>query len=111
MKSPSDNFGQEQVDRSPSRSKDKSAGKYQCKHCFYQTEKLQHFKVHRMIHTGEKPYSCEQCAYKADYKSHLKVHERIHSGVKPFACKQCSYTTAFKSDLSRHITYTYTLWS
>ena len=100
---PSDNFDQEQSDKSPSRSKDMSAGKYQCKHCSYQTDKLQHFKVHKMIHTGEKPYSCEQCAYKADYKSHLKVHERIHSGVKPFACKQCSYTTAFKSDLSRHI--------
>ena len=102
VESPSDNFDQQQVDRSPSRSKDNSAGKYQCKHCFYQTEKLQHFKVHRMIHTGEKPYLCEQCAYKADYKSHLKAHERIHSGVKPFACKQCSYTTVHKGNLKEH---------
>ena len=71
VESLSDNFDQQQVDKSPSRSKDKSAGKYQCKHCSYQTDKLHHFKVHKMIHTGEKPYSCEQCAYKADYKSHL----------------------------------------
>ena len=49
VKSPFDNFDQEQVDKSPSRSKDKNTGMYQCKHCFYQTEKLQHFKVHRMI--------------------------------------------------------------
>ena len=102
VESLSDDFDQQQVDKSPSRSKDKSAGKYRCKHCSYQTDKLQHFKVHKMIHTGEKPYSCEQCAYKADYKSHLKVHERIHSGVKPFACKQCPYTTACKGNLNRH---------
>ena len=102
VESPSDNFDQQQVDRSPSRSKYNSAGKYQCKHCSYQTEKLQHFKVHRMIHTGEKPYSCEQCTFKANYKSHLKVHERIHSGVKPFACHQCSYTTVYKGNLKEH---------
>ena len=91
MESPSDNFDQEQVDKNPSRSKDKRAGNFQCEDCHYQTKKLQHFKQHRIIHTGEKPYSCEKCAYKTARKSYLKEHERIHSGVKPFACNQCSY--------------------
>ena len=102
VESPSDNFDQEQVDKNPSRSKDKSAGKFQCEDCHYQTKKLQHFKQHRIIHTGEKPYSCEKCAFKTARKSYLKEHERIHSGVKPFACKQCSYTTVRKESLKVH---------
>ena len=92
VESPSDNFDQEQVDKSPSRSKD----------CSYQTKKLQHFKVYRIQHTGEKRYSCKQCAYKTASKYHLVSHERTHSGIKPFACKQCSYTTAHKNALKSH---------
>ena len=92
VESPSDNFDQEQVDKSPSRSKD----------CSYQTKKLQHFKVYRIQHTGEKRYSCKQCAYKTANKYHLVSHERTHSGIKPFACKQCSYTTSHKSALKAH---------
>ena len=102
VESPSDNFDQEQVDKNPSRSKDKSTGKFQCEDCHYQTKKLQHFKQHRMRHTGEKPYSCEKCAYKTARKSYLKVHDRTHSVVKPFACKQCSYTIFRKNDLNGH---------
>ena len=102
VESPSDNFDQEQVDKNPSRSKDKRAGKFQCEDCHYQTKKLQHFKQHRIIHTGEKPYSCEKCAYKTARKSYLKEHERTHSAVKPFACNQCSYTTAYKGNLKVH---------
>ena len=102
VESPSDNFGQEQVDRNPSRSKDKSAGKYQCKHCSYQTEKLQHFKVHRVIHTGVKPFACKQCLYTTADSSHLSRHIRTHSGVKPFACNQCSFTSAYKGALKAH---------
>ena len=99
----SDNFNQEQdIDKRPSRSKDKSTGVYQCEVCAYQTKDSYQFKVHQMKHTGEKPYSCEQCAYRTAYKYHLKVHGRIHTGVKPFACKQCSYTTVRKSDLKAH---------
>ena len=89
VKSPSDNFDQEQSDKSPSRFRSKSSGMYQCEVCVYQTENVHHFKAHRMIHTGEKRYSCEKCAYKTAYKYHLKEHERSHSGVKPFACNQC----------------------
>ena len=98
----SDNLNQEQVDRSPYRSKDKNTGMYQCEECSYQTEKLQHFKIHRMIHTEEKQYSCEQCAYQTYNKYNLVSHERTHFGVKLFACKQCLYTTAYKSSLKRH---------
>ena len=102
-KSPSDNFDQEQSDKSPSRFRSKSSGMYQCKVCVYQTKNVHHFKAHRMIHTArEKPYSCEKCAYKTAYKYHLREHERSHSGVKPFACNQCSYTTLRKGNLKRH---------
>ena len=64
VESSSDNFGQKQVDKSPSRSKDKSTGKYQSEECSYQTKNLHHVKAHRIIHIGEKLFSCEQCAYK-----------------------------------------------
>ena len=64
VESPSDNSDQQQVDKSPSRSKDKSTGKYQSEECSYQTKNLHHVKAHRIIHIGEKLFSCEQCAYK-----------------------------------------------
>ena len=79
VESPSDNFDQEQVEMSPSRFKYWSTGKYHCEDCSYETRTLNHFKVHRMIHTGEKRYLCKQCAYKTVYKLDLVNHERTHS--------------------------------
>ena len=102
VESASDNFGQENFDKSPLRFNAKSSGTYQCEDCSYKTKKLQYFEVHRMIHTGEKRYSCEQCAYKTAYKSNLVSHEHTHSEVKPFACKQCSYSTVYKNNLKAH---------
>ena len=84
VESPSDNFGQEHVDMSPFRSKDKSTRiMYQCDDRLYQIKKLHHFKEHRMIHTGEKSHSCDQCSYKAAYMSVLMRLEHVDNFTIP----------------------------
>ncbi|XP_048842191.1 zinc finger protein 708-like [Brienomyrus brachyistius] len=50
----------------------------QCDICEYATNRLDYLKIHRRIHTDERPYVCPKCGLAFRTSSHLARHKRIH---------------------------------
>ena len=63
--------------------------KYPSEQCYKTFPEASQLKIHKIIHSGEKPLTCNQCSKSFSQVGHLKKHMRTHSGEKAFACKQC----------------------
>ena len=59
----------------------------------------------RFVHLNERKYLCNECQNRFCSKNHLKIHKRIHSGEKPFVCdhKNCCKRFTQKSNLLKHL--------
>ncbi|XP_052828547.1 zinc finger protein 239 [Octopus bimaculoides] len=105
---------------------------YSCDICNKTLTRRDHLKVHKRIHTGERPFKCPTCGFafaRNDHlvrhirihsnqklftcdicnkalsrRDHLKVHQRIHSGERPYRCLTCGYAFARNDHLIRHMT-------
>jgi len=51
---------------------------------------------------SSKSYSCDTCKNSFFYASELKLHKIIHTGEKPFSCGVCGQTFTRQSSLNRH---------
>ncbi|CAL4118567.1 unnamed protein product [Meganyctiphanes norvegica] len=71
--------------------------------CDYRGARKDYFKIHLMIHTGDKPYECQHCEYRCVSTSALSTHMALHSGTKPHQCHLCDYKCAVKDGLNKHI--------
>ena len=49
-----------------------------CSVCGKEYNRADKFKIHEMIHTGEKPHACSVCGMAFRRKDHMRRHERSH---------------------------------
>lgn len=74
-----------------------------CPICNKVFPKLDRFKIHQRIHTGELPYSCKYCGKKFAFGNNLSRHIKSHTGEKRFLCHFCGRTFIQKATLDDHI--------
>ncbi|XP_068627718.1 uncharacterized protein [Battus philenor] len=74
-----------------------------CKDCdkgFYTAAAL---KIHRRVHSGDRPCACDECGRSFRQRSDLKYHKAsIHSDQKHFKCEFCNKEFARRYSLNVH---------
>ena len=75
---------------------------FQCDVCFKNLSTKRNLKVHKRIHTGEKPHECEFCKKHFTRSGDLAIHGRTHTGEKPYACEFCGKRFTQSSNLNQH---------
>lgn len=81
---------------------DSDGGILQCDECQKQFKTKTNLKVHKKLHTGDKPFACEYCQKRFATKGVLKQHVYIHTGEKPYQCEHCDRSFTQSKSLVAH---------
>ncbi|XP_075159001.1 uncharacterized protein LOC142232169 [Haematobia irritans] len=63
---------------------------FQCEVCGKRFRQYNKLKIHCITHTNDKPYICEICGKGFRFRNYLSVHKRLHFGENPYKCKFCN---------------------
>jgi hypothetical protein len=76
---------------------------YQCEHCVRAFTRAAHLRMHRLVHTGERPYACTSCTRRFQRNGHLRDHYRAaHTLDRPHVCTHCRRTFPTSSQMHSH---------
>lgn len=75
---------------------------YRCEKCRKRFKRLDNFKIHLLMHSGERQFKCQVCEKGFVHSGHLDRHRLVHTGVKKFSCEECLKTFFRKDHLDVH---------
>lgn len=76
--------------------------KHQCVQCLQTYSSASALRLHRLVHTGEKPHECPHCGGRFARMGDLRVHIRIHTGAQPYECIYCQKKFARADVFRKH---------
>ena len=74
-----------------------------CNRCDERFSSPAALKMHKRIHSGDKPYVCGECGVKFSHSDAFCEHRRSHNLPKVFPCKYCVKVYSYEPGLSVHM--------
>lgn len=84
---------------------------FYCDICEFSSRRLSSVRVHKYLHTGERPFLCDVCPASYTRRQHLQKHKTLHAkgkdakvskSMKIYTCNACSFSCAHKGNLQKH---------
>ncbi|XP_067636664.1 zinc finger protein 345-like isoform X3 [Eurosta solidaginis] len=76
---------------------------YACDVCGKHLKTKWNLKIHKRIHSDEKPHKCDFCEKRFIQGQNVRHHMRTHTGEKPCKCKYCDRCFTTKKVLNKHL--------
>ncbi|KAH8275914.1 hypothetical protein KR044_006348, partial [Drosophila immigrans] len=74
-----------------------------CGECGKGFRQLHKLRMHSVIHTDERPHQCDICGKGYRFANYLAVHRRLHTGEKPYCCTEAKCKMSFHSIHARRM--------